>query len=134
MKGMACHVDARHTRQSPSSKRRSADVWVAEDVVVFTAEITPRTGVGLDAAVLGLVEDAADPRDGLVLEAPRLRHRHGRDRAVRHRVDLEDVAVLLAGRAAIDDLLARDPLLERQLSARALVSVPPRMLKLSSSV
>jgi hypothetical protein len=75
--------------------------------------------VRLEASVLGLVEDPRPPRRGFVCEPAHLRDRHGGHGTVGHGVDLEVVAVLLAVRLALDDLLAGHPLLERQLAAGA---------------
>src|SRR5215211_5954222 len=86
---------------------------LVRDVAVEAGADGAEHRVGLNSPVLRLVEDRLVPGGRLVHEASGGADRPGHHGSVAHRVHIEDIAVLLACRAAVDDLLAGDPLVER---------------------
>ncbi len=87
---------------------RLSSAQVVRRVPVQTGADRAERVVRFEAAVLGHVDDPGALHGGLVRAPARLRDRDRGHRAVGGRVDLEDVAVLLAVEA-LDHLLAGDP-------------------------
>ena len=115
------HVRAKLVLQLQCLQRTRGfrEVAGSANLAIGHVAIEARATLRPDIAVFRLVKDTALPDSGFVVETPRRDDGHRRDRDVRRRINLEDVAVLEcrwtawrgAERWTLDDFLARDPLL-----------------------